>query len=142
MIIAEATGPVVNGLVVCSDGKEGGDVGNKLPREGPGRWQRLGCGCCRYCKVDLPDGFLDKLGVVAGKFEGTEALASGKVFQHVQEEFVQQSVIGLGRGEEGQCGIDFWLDAVSMTFLLEVEQAACMKSQISMFAEPGAWGGG
>ncbi len=70
--------------------------------------------------------------VVAGEFEGTEALAGVKVFQHVQEEFVQQSVVGLGRGEEGLCGIVFWLDAVSKTFLLEVEQATCMKSQISM----------
>ena len=38
LIVAEATGPAVNGPVVCSDGKEGGDAGNKLPREGPGRW--------------------------------------------------------------------------------------------------------
>ena len=64
------------------------------------------------------------------------------VFQHVQEEFVQQSDIGLGRGEEGQCGIVFWLDAVSTTFLLEVEQAACTKSQISMCAEQGGGGYG
>ena len=47
-----------------------------------------------------------------------------------------------GQGEEGQCGIVFWLDAVSTTFLLEVELAACTKSQISMCAERGAWGGG
>ena len=46
-----------------------------------------------------------------------------------------------GWGEEGQCGKVFWLDAVSTTFLLEVEQAACTKSQISMCAERGAWGG-
>ena len=87
-------------------------------------------------------GGLDKLGVVAGKFEGTEALVRVKVFQHVQEEFVQQSVIGLGRGEELQSGIVFWLDAVSRTILLEVEQAACTKSQISMCAERGGLGGG
>ena len=76
------------------------------------------------------------------KLEGTEALARVKVFQHIQEEFVQQSVIGLRRGEERQSGIVFWLDAVSRTILLEVEQAACMKSQISMCAERVAWGGG
>ena len=58
------------------------------------------------------------------KFEGTEALARVKVFQHVQEEFVQQSVIRLGRGEERQSGIVFWLDAVSRTILVEVEQGA------------------
>ena len=40
-----------------------------------------------------------------------------------------------GRGEEGQCGTVFWLDAVGTTFLLEVEQAACTKSPISMCAE-------
>ena len=45
-------------------------------------------------------------------------------------------------GEERQSGIVFWLDAVSRTILLEVEQAACMKSQISMCADRGAWGGG
>ena len=64
------------------------------------------------------------------KFEGTEALARVKVFKHAQEEFVQQSVIGLGRGEERQSGIVFWLDAVSRTILVEVEQGACMKSEL------------
>ena len=52
------------------------------------------------------------------------------VFQHVQKELVEHSVVGLDCTEEGLGGIIRWLDAVSTVVLLKVEQATCMKSQI------------
>ena len=57
------------------------------------------------------------------------------VFQHVQKEFVEHSVVGIDCREEGLGGIIRGLDAVGTAVTLEVEQASCMKSQIS-------WGAG
>jgi hypothetical protein len=48
--------------------------------------------------------------------------------------------------KRGLGGIVIWLDAVGTTFLLEVEQAVCMKSQLEISTDPerggvGLWGG-
>jgi hypothetical protein len=70
------------------------------------------------------DRLLDKIRVVAGEFEGAEALAGVKLLEDVQEELVEQSVL-LDRDEEGQAGsVIFGRDAVHRVVLLEVEQTA------------------
>jgi hypothetical protein len=71
------------------------------------------------------DGALDKVRVVTGESEVAEALAGVKIFQHVQEELVEQSVLLRG-DEEGLGRITFGLDAVLLVVLLEVELAACI----------------
>ncbi len=81
-------------------------------------------------QVDFLDCILDKVGILAGEFEVAEALNGVKIFQHilVQKELVEKFVVGLG------CrlgGIIHGLDAVGRAVLLPVEQAACMKSQLS-----------
>jgi hypothetical protein len=53
-----------------------------------------------------------------------------KILQDVQEELVQQSVFFLG-DEDGHGAVIVRLDAVILVVLLEVEQATCMKSQLS-----------
>ncbi len=66
---------------------------------------------------------LDKVRIVTGELEGAEALAGVKIFQHVQKELVEKSV--LLRGDEKGLGrIIFGLEAVLRVVLLEVEQAA------------------
>ena len=67
---------------------------------------------------------LDKVRIVTGELEGAEALAGVKIFQHIQKELVEKSV--LLRGDEKGLGrIIFGLEAVLRVVLLEVEQAAC-----------------
>jgi hypothetical protein len=51
-----------------------------------------------------------------------------KILQHVQEELVQQFFLG---DEDGHGAVIVRLDAVILVVLLEVEQATCMKSQLS-----------
>ena len=63
--------------------------------------------------------------------EGGKALAGVKIGEHVQEELVEQSVVGRG-DVEGLGGIILGFDAVIGVVLIEVEQAACMKSQLSL----------
>ncbi len=46
LVITDASNSAVAGHVERGNGKEGGDVGNELQREGPGRWNPFG-GCCR-----------------------------------------------------------------------------------------------
>jgi len=71
--------------------------------------------------------------------EGGKALAGMKIGEHVQEELVEQSVVGRGC-VEGLGGIILGLDAVVGVALLEVEQAACMNSQLSLVpAGKGQW---
>ncbi len=43
--------------------------------------------------VDTIDGALDKVRIVTGELEVAKALASVKIFQHVQEELVAQLVL-------------------------------------------------
>ncbi len=56
-----------------------------------------------------------------------------KIFQHVQEELVEQSVLLYG-DEEGQ-GFVIFSDAVRRVVLLEVEQAACTKGKMTIELE-------
>ena len=58
------------------------------------------------------------------ELESVQTLAGVKLVQHVQEEIVEQLVVGRG-GEEELGGVIFYLDAVGLMALLEVEQAAC-----------------
>jgi hypothetical protein len=104
--------------------KEGRNVGNKLPREGPCRWHQWGGWRCKNRKVDMLDRVLDKFRVIAGEFECAEALAGVNILQDEQEELVEQSVLLYGN-EEGQVFVViFGRDAVRHVVLLEVEQAA------------------
>ena len=89
LVIADGGNPAVVGPEVRSGRKEGRDVGNELPREGPCRWQLWGGWRCGNQRVDTLDRLLDKCRVVTGEFEGAEALAGVKILQHVQEELVQ-----------------------------------------------------
>ena len=118
---------------VHGDRKEACDVGNKLPREGHGR-RNLSAGWrCWNRGVNTLDHLLDELGLSTRNFEIREALAGVKIFQHVQEELVEQPVLARG-SVEGHLLIVFWIDAVccdSCVVLLVVEQAACTKSQVS-----------
>jgi hypothetical protein len=111
LVIADGGNSAVVGLEVRSGGKEGRYVGNKLPREGPCRWHLWG-GCrCGNQRVDTLDRLLDKCRVGTGEFEGAEALAGVKIFQHVQEELVEQSVLLYG-DEEGHGFVIFGRNAV------------------------------
>jgi len=124
LVIADGGNPAVGCPEVRSGRKEGRDVGNELPREGPCRWHRWGGWRCGNHRVDMLDRLLDKIRVVAGEFEGAEALAGVKILEDVQEELVEQSVL-LYRDEEGQAfGVILGRDAVHRVVLLEVEQAA------------------
>ncbi len=68
---------------------------------------------------------MDKVRVVTGESEVAEALTGVKIFKHVQEELVEQSVFPL-RQRRGLGSIIFGLDAVLRAVLLEVEQAVCI----------------
>jgi hypothetical protein len=67
---------------------------------------------------------LDKVRIDTDELEGAEALAGVKIFQHVQKELVEKSVL-LGGDEWGLGRIIFGLEVVLRVVLLEVEQAAC-----------------
>ncbi len=43
--------------------------------------------------VNILDHVLDKGRIIAGELEGAEALAGVKIFQHVQKELVEKSVL-------------------------------------------------
>ena len=98
LVIANAGNPAVVGPEVRSDGKKASEVGDELPREGPGWWHLWGGCSCRNEAVKRLDLLLDKCRIVAGELEGAEALAGVKFFQRVQETLVEQFVV-LG-GEE------------------------------------------
>jgi len=101
LVIADGGNPAVVGPVVRRGRKEGREVGNELPREGPCLCHRLsGCRCGNR-GVDMLDRLLDKFRVGAGEFESAEALGGVKIVQDVQEELAVRHVV-----------------------LLEVEQAA------------------
>jgi hypothetical protein len=121
--IAGARNPGVDDPVVRGDGQEGREVGNELPREGPGLRHLWSSWRCRTHGVDTLDGALDKVRCVAGELEVCKALAGVKIIQDVQEELVEKSVLLRG-DEEGRVRIIFGLEAVARVVLLEVEQDA------------------
>ena len=91
LVIVEASNPAVDWHKERGDGREGGDVGNKLQREGPGCWSLCGCWRGKFRRVEFLDRFLDKVGIVTGEFEGAKALACAKIFQHVQKNTLSNS---------------------------------------------------
>ncbi len=124
LLIADAGNPNVGGPVVRGDGQEGCEVGNELPREGPGLWHLWSSCRCWNQVVGTLDCPSEKVRVVTGELEGSKALAGVKILQELQEELVEKSV--LLRGEkEGLVRIIFGLEAVLCVVLLEVELAAC-----------------
>ncbi len=60
-----------------------------------------------------------------------DVCARVKILQHVQEEFVEQSVL-LGGDEEGHGFVIFGRDSVCRVVLLEVEQAACTNGMMTI----------
>ncbi len=119
LVIADACNPDVVGPEVRSGGKDGCNVGNELQWEGPGLLHLLGSCRCRNQGVDTLNGALDKVKVVTGELEVAKALAGVKIYQHVQEELVEQSVFLWGDKEGLGC-------IIFGSVLLEVEQAACI----------------
>jgi hypothetical protein len=117
-----------NPEVACPEergrGKMGGNVGNLLPREGPGLWNPFAGYCRQNRRVEMHDDLLDERGIRTGELESVQTMAGVKLFQHVQEEIVEQLVVSRV-GEEGLGGIIFCLDAVGLMALPEMEQAAC-----------------
>ncbi len=69
------------------------DVGNELPREGPCRWHLCGGFRCGNQRLDTLDRLLDKCRVCTSELKGAEALGGVKIFRHIQEELVEQSVL-------------------------------------------------
>jgi hypothetical protein len=98
LVIANSGNPAVVCPEVRSDGKKASEVGDELPREGPGWWHFWGSCSCRK-QLQLPealkilDHLLDECRIVAGQLEGAEALAGVKIVQHVQKELVEKSVL-------------------------------------------------